>query len=240
IPATTPPAIAPLCDLFEEVTGRAVADDVEEEDESVTELVAEDPALEEEDERRHEVSAPLVIVNVDDGTLTSVPYASMTYRPASKLTWVQFHDIAAASTSAARVVLLPARFLELAASVWGDALETRMNWSVSGVPVYCQLSVADVQVSIVDGKFDHVKVVTGVGKVDPVVEGVDKMEPGSVTDMVLVVAVMLDEGAVVDVSVCMSELLMGSKERGKVGEERVVDVDPTGGRRLPGRLTCLR
>ena len=35
---------------------------------------------------RHEVSAPFVIVNVDDATLTSVPYASMTYRPASKLT----------------------------------------------------------------------------------------------------------------------------------------------------------
>ena len=135
---------------------------------------------------------------------------------------------------------MPARFLEAVASVWGDALETRMNWSVSAVPVYCQLSTADVQVSSVDGKFDHVKGVTGVGKVDPVVEGVDKMEPGSVTDMVLAVEVVLDKGAVVDVSVCEPELLMGSKERGKVGEERLVDVDPTGGRRLPGRLTCLR
>ena len=215
-----------------------MADDVEEEDEVVAELVAEDPTLEEY-ETRHEVSAPLVIVNVDEATLTSVPYASMTYRPGLKLTWVQFHDIAVASISVARVVLFPARFLELGASVWGDALETRMNWSVSAVPVYCQLSMADVQVSSVEGKFDHVKAVTGVGKVDPVVVTVDKMEPGSVMDMVVAVEVVLDEGAVVDVSVCESELLMGSRERGKVGEERAVDVDPIE-RRLPGRFTCLR
>ena len=102
---------------------------------------------------------------------------------------------------------MPARFLELRASVWGDALETRLNWSVSGVPVYCQLSMADVQVSSVDGKFDHVKGVTGVGKVDPVVVTVDKMEPGSVMDMVLAVEGVLDEGAVVDVSVYERELL---------------------------------
>ena len=116
---------------------------------------------------------------------------------------------------------MPARFLELGGSVWGDALETRMNWSVSAVPVYCQLSMADVQVSSVDGKFDHVKGVTGVGKVDPVVVTVDKMEPGSVTDMVLAIEVVLDEETVVDVSVCEPEPLMGSRERGKVGEGRV-------------------
>ena len=63
-----------------------MADDVEEEDEVVAELVAEDPTLEEEDETRHEVSAPLVIVNVGDATVTSVPYASMTYCPGLKLT----------------------------------------------------------------------------------------------------------------------------------------------------------
>ena len=82
-----------------------------------------------------------------------------------------------------------------------------MNWSVSAVPVYCQLSMADVQVSSVDGKFDQVKAVTGVGKVDPMVVTVDRMEPGSVMDMVLAVEVVLGEEAVVDVSVCELEVL---------------------------------
>ncbi len=103
------------------------------------------------------------------------------------------------------------------------------------------MSVGDVHVSIVEGKFDHAKLATGVGKVEPVLVTVGRMEPGSVTDIVLAtVEVVLDEGAVVDVSDCELELLMGRTERGRVGEEIVVEFDPIGGKRLPGRLTGLR
>ncbi|PIL27832.1 hypothetical protein GSI_10986 [Ganoderma sinense ZZ0214-1] len=230
MPATTPPAIAPLFDLFEEEAGSAVADDVDEEDEPVAELVPEDATLEEEDEARHEVSAPLTIENVEDTASTPVPYASTTYWPAVKLTFDHVHDAAAASTFVARVVPLPARFLKLVASVWGDALEMRRNWSVSWGPAYCQLSVADEHVLIVEGKFIHEKLGRMDGKVDPeVVEAVgptvDKMDPGSVTDMLVAVEVGLDEGVVVDVSVCELELLIGSRERGKVGEERELRLD---------------
>ncbi len=115
-----------------------MADDVDEEDESVVsvvELVPEGyPVLEVEDEAMHEVSAPLAIMNGDDTTATSVPYASTTYWPAVKLTLGQVHDAAAASTLIARVVPETARFLEIAPGVWGETLETRRNWSVSWGP----------------------------------------------------------------------------------------------------------
>ena len=86
-----------------------------------------------------------------------------------------------------------------------------MNWIRLGMPVYVHLSVADVHVSNVAGRLDHVKFGTGVGRgkselvtvggrMDPgrvKVEG--RMDPGRVTDMVLVP--VLDERVAVDDSI---------------------------------------
>ena len=118
MPATTPPATAPVLERFEAAAGRAVGDDeedVEDEDELV--LVAEPvlegyPVLE---AARQEVSAPSTIRNgADVIALTSVPIACSTYWPAVMLTFDQVHDNAVESTPVATMVLWP---LDIAAFV---------------------------------------------------------------------------------------------------------------------------
>ena len=116
--------------------------------------------------------------------------------------------------------------------------------------------MVDVHVSIVDGKLVQVKLAADDGSVDPeVVEveaaGVDKMEPGSVTDMVFVVEVVivLGEGVPVDVSVCEMRLLIRDEGAIELSVRWPVLMIGTIGkmgkrvgreRRLPGRFACLR
>ncbi len=130
-PATVPPAITPALAALRPDVGMEVTRGSGECVVNVAETVAV-PLRILDTSLRHEVSAPLAIMNGDDTTATSVPYASTTYWPAVKLTLDQVHDAAAASTSIARVV--PLTVTDVPSWEIPDTVEARKIRSVSRGP----------------------------------------------------------------------------------------------------------